>query len=38
VPVTFAIIPASKPLTDDLTDVELGRLRMKSEATLMKRN
>jgi aspartate carbamoyltransferase regulatory subunit len=24
VPVTFAIIPASKPLTDDLTDVELG--------------
>ncbi len=35
VPVTFAIIPASKPLTDDLTDVELGDIKDNKEATIL---
>jgi aspartate carbamoyltransferase regulatory subunit len=35
VPVTFAIIPASKPLTDDLTDVELGDIESNDETTIL---
>jgi hypothetical protein len=35
VPVTFAIIPASKPLTADLTVVELGDIKDNKEATIL---